>query len=213
LEASIVTVFGGSYTGSESVFSLPFTATETPGTQNQPGNGEFYLNASGTISDPVYATASTDARKSFVFTNTGQKWLSKFKVASTYSDYIPVIRYAEVLLNYAEALARVGDAASLAKALALLTAVRSRSDATYIFPVANVATQSALIATILQEKKIEFLGEGFRVPDIQRLRLTLPAKSGTAGNAPAIVATDNRYIWPISGAETAINLLCVQNPQ
>ncbi|MEO6524348.1 MAG: RagB/SusD family nutrient uptake outer membrane protein [Mucilaginibacter sp.] len=221
LEASIATVFLGSYAGSESIFSLPFTATETPGTQNQlayyfnisPGNGEFYLNASGTISDAVYGTASTDARKGFVFTNTGQKWLSKFKVSGTYSDYIPVIRYAEVMLNYAEALARVGDAASLTKAVALLAAVRNRSDATYVFPVASISTQSALIATILQEKKIEFLGEGFRVPDLQRLGLTLPAKSGSAGNAPAILPTDNRYIWPISGAETAINLLIVQNPQ
>jgi hypothetical protein len=221
LEANIATVFLGSYAGPESVFSLPFTATETPGTQNQlayyfnisPGNGEFYLNPAGTISDPVYGSASTDARKNFVFTNTGQKWLSKYKVASTYSDWVPVIRYAEVLLNFAEALARTGDAASMTKAAALLSAVRNRSDAAYVFPAASIATQPALIATILQEKKIEFLGEGFRVPDLQRLRLTLPAKSGTAGNAPAVLATDNRYIWPISSAETAINPLIVQNPQ
>lgn len=222
LEANIATVFLGSYAGLESVFSLPFTATETPGTQNQlayyfniaPGNGEFYLNASGTIADAVYSSAtSTDARKDLVFTNTGQKWLSKYKVASTYSDWVPVIRYAEVLLNFAEALARSGDVANMTKAVALLTAVRNRSDATYVFPAVSIATQSALIATILQEKKIEFLGEGFRVPDLQRLGLTLPAKSGTAGNAPAILATDNRYIWPISSAETSINLLIVQNPQ
>lgn len=217
LEASIATVFLGSYAGSESVFSLPFTPPESGLLTNffniAPGNGSYYLNAAGTISDPVYsAITSTDARKNLVFTNTGQKWLSKFKVASTFSDWVPVIRYAEVLLNYAEALARAGDATSLTRSAALLAAVRNRSDATYVFPAASVDTQAALIAAILQERKIELLGEGFRVPDLQRLRLTLPAKSGAQGNAPAIPATDNRYIWPISSAETAINLLIDQNP-
>lgn len=218
LEANIATVFNGSYAGVESVFSLPFTATEPGLLANffniAPGNGSYFLNPSGTISDPVYNSAtSADARKNFVFVNTGQKWLSKFKVASTFSDWVPVIRYAEVLLTYAEALARAGDAASLTRSAALLAAVRNRSDAAYVFPPASIGTQSALIATILQERKIELLGEGFRVPDLQRLDLPFPAKSGAQGNAPAIAATDNRYIWPISSAETAINLLIVQNPQ
>ncbi|HEY4148450.1 MAG TPA: RagB/SusD family nutrient uptake outer membrane protein, partial [Chitinophagaceae bacterium] len=188
LEANIATVFNGSYAGSESVFSLPFTATEPGLLANffniAPGNGSYYLNAAGTISDPVYSSAtSTDARKNFVFVNTGQKWLSKFKVPATFSDWVPVIRYSEVLLTYAEALARTGDAVSLASATTLLAAVRNRSDAAYIFPAGSVSTQSALIATILQERKIELLGEGFRVPDLQRLGLTLPAKSGTQGNS------------------------------
>ena len=217
LEANIATVFNGSYAGSESVFSLPFTATE-PGLLTSffniaPGNGYYYLNATGTIADPVYSSAtSTDARKNFVFVNTGQKWLSKFKVASTFSDWVPVIRYAEVLLTYAEALARSGDAANITRAAALLAAVRNRADPSYVFPPASIGTPAALISTILQERKIELLGEGFRVPDLQRLGLTLPAKSGTQGNSPAITATDKRYIWPISSAETAINLLITQNP-
>jgi len=218
LEDDIETVFLGSYAGSESVFSLPFTTTEPGQLANffniSPGNGSYYLNASGTISDPVYSSAtSTDARKNFVFVNSGQQWLSKFKVPSSFSDWVPVIRYAEVLLNYAEALARSGNADSLIKSTALLAAVRNRSDASYLFPTASVSTQSALIATILQERKIELLGEGLRVPDLLRLGLALPAKSGPQGNSPAIAATDPRYIWPISSAETAINLSIVQNPQ
>ncbi|HTI89456.1 MAG TPA: RagB/SusD family nutrient uptake outer membrane protein [Puia sp.] len=218
LEADIATVFLGSYAGPESIFSLPFITTEPGLLANffniSPGNGSYYLNASGTISDPVYSSpTSADARKNFVFVNSGQKWLSKFKVPGTFSDWVPVIRYAEVLLNYAEALARTGNADSLSKSAALLAAVRNRSDAAYVFPTASVGTQPALIATILQEKKIELLGEGFRVPELQRLGLTLPAKSGSQGNSPAIAATDNRYIWPIPSSETAINLLIVQNPQ
>ena len=216
LEANVATVFLGSYAGSESVFSLPFNASEPGLLANffniAPFNGSYYLNASGTIADPVFSSSSTDARKNFVFVNGGQKWLSKFKVPATYSDWVPVIRYAEVLLNYAEALARTGDAASITRSAALLAAVRNRSDASYVFPADSISIQQPLINTILQERKIELLGEGFRVPDLQRLRLGLPAKSGPQGNSPAIAATDNRYIWPISSAETAINLLIVPNP-
>ncbi|MFD2871713.1 RagB/SusD family nutrient uptake outer membrane protein [Mucilaginibacter ximonensis] len=220
MEANVATVFGGSYVGPEALLSMPFTPTETPGTQNQlayyfnisPGNGEFYLNAGGIISDPVYSSASTDARKGFVFTNTGQKWLSKYKVASTYSDYVPVIRYPEVLLNYAEALAQAGDPASITKAISLLSAVRTRSNAGYVFPPASIATQGALITTIQTERRIEFLGEGFRVPDLQRLQQTLPSKTAASGTAPAVAPTENKYIWPIPANETSINTLCVPNP-
>lgn len=218
LEANIATVFSGSYAGAESVFSLPFTTTE-PGLlatffNISAGNGTYYLNGSGAISDPVFSSAtSTDARRNLVFVSGGQPWLGKFKVAATYSDWVPVIRYAEVLLNYAEALARTGDAGGMVTAAALVSAVRNRSDPGYVFPVDNLGTQEALVATILQERKIELLGEGFRVPDLQRLGLTLPAKSGPQGNAPAVAATDNRYIWPIPSSETSINKLIVQNPQ
>lgn len=217
LEANVATLFGGSYAGSESVFSLPFTPTETPGTQNQlayyfninPGNAEFYLNPAGTLADPAFSTTSTDARKGFILTQTGQRWLTKYKVASTYSDWVPVIRYAEVILNYAEAAARTGD---LATAVGLVTAVRKRSDASYTFPAASITLPADLINTILQEKKIEFLGEGFRVPDLQRLLQPLPSKASSTNTAPAVAVTESRYIWPISSAEISTNPLVTQNP-
>lgn len=216
LETNVATVFAGTYAGAESVFSLPFTPTEAPGGQNslayyfntQPGNAEYYLNATGTLADPVYATASTDARKGFILTLTGQRWLSKFKVPSTFSDWIPVIRYAEVLLNYAEAAARTGDPTT---AIALVTAVRKRSDAAYNFS-ATAILPANLIGTILQEKKIEFLGEGFRVPDLQRLLQPLPGKVSVTNTVTEVSPTESKYIWPISSAETSINKLIVQNP-
>jgi hypothetical protein len=134
------------------------------------------LNPAGIISDPAFSDASTDARKGFVMSVAGQKWLSKYKVPSTFSDNVPVIRYPEVLLNYAEALVRVGGVTNMPKAVSLLQAVRLRSSAGYIFAPASIATPDALIATILKEKQIEFFGEGFRVPDLQRLQQPLPGK-------------------------------------
>lgn len=218
LEDDVATVFGGSYAGPESVFSLPFTAQETPGTQNQlayyfniaPGNAEFHLNPLATIADPAFAETSTDSRRHFVATNTGQRWLTKYKVPSTFSDWVPVIRYADVLLMYAEAWARTNT--DLTKAVALLNAVRKRSDSAYNFPAANTGTQPALINTILQERKIELLGEGARVPDLQRLLQPLPGKASAGGVSPTVNTDDSKYIWPISGNEMAVNTLCEPNP-
>ncbi|MCC8423707.1 RagB/SusD family nutrient uptake outer membrane protein [Mucilaginibacter sp. UR6-11] len=217
LETSQVTVFAGSYTGPEAVLFFPFTTADAPGTTSAltylytytPGNGEYYLNPAGTISNPVYSTASTDTRKTLVVTGGTNKWLNKFKSASPYPDYIPVIRYAEVLLNLAEAAAQKDD---LATALNMLYAVRHRSDPTFIFAPADIATKGALINTILTERKIEFLGEGFRVPDLQRLLLPLPAKTAPTTSAPAVAVSASNYIWPISVNETSINKLCEPNP-
>lgn len=220
METNVATVFGGSYAGPEAMFSLPFTALETPGGQNQlayyfnanPGNAEYFLNASGIIADPAFADVSTDARKSFIIVFAGQKWLSKFKVASTFSDYVPVIRYPEVLLNYAEALVRAGGVTNMPKAISLLQAVRSRSSTGYVFAPAAIATPDALIETILKEKRIEFFGEGFRVPDLQRLQLALPGKISPSNPSPTVTPTEGRYIWPLPSSETSINTAAEQNP-
>jgi hypothetical protein len=217
LEAVVTNIFTGSYTGAEAILFLPMNAQDAPGGQNalsyyftfNPGNGEFYLNTAGTVSNPVFAASSTDARKNLVVTQQNQLWLYKYKTPSPYIDFIPVIRYAEVLLNYAEAAAMTGD---LAKATALLNAIRKRADANYNFPATSISTKEALINTIVTERKIELLGEGFRVPDLQRRLQPLPGKSGIAGNSPPVAATETKYIWPIPANELSTNPLMVPNP-
>jgi hypothetical protein len=107
-------------------------------------------------------------------------------------------------LNLAEALARTNTIGVDARALALLNAVRQRSDpATVLAP----ATQAALIAAILNERRIEFLGEGLRDFDIVRLMQAFPAK----GSAPAVAAGPQPYIWPISADEMSLNHLMTDN--
>ena len=217
LEASLVTVFAGSYTGSEAVLFFPFSTNDPPGVTsaltylytNAPGNGEYYLNPAGTISNPVFATGSTDTRNTLVVTNGAFRWLNKFKSASPYPDYIPVIRYVEVLLNVAEAAAKKND---LTTASNLLNAVRKRSSPSYVFPATATATSAALVSTILTERKIELLGEGFRLPDLQRTLQPLPSKTGNGSTAPAVEVNASNYIWPISINETSINKLCIPNP-
>ncbi|WP_199119398.1 RagB/SusD family nutrient uptake outer membrane protein [Pedobacter sp. ASV28] len=209
LENNIATVFGGSYTGNEAIFFLPFNAVDAPDSQsalahNYIGAVILSLNSAGIYSNSALSgTTSSDARKNLITAKNGLNVLSKFpKSASPFTDYIPVLRYAEVLLNYAEAAAETDD---LVTARALLDAVRKRADATYVFPSAATALKADLINTILTERRIEFLGEGFRTPDLQRRVQPLPAKTGGIGSSAQVLPTANNYIWPIPADEQGTN--------
>lgn len=210
LEANVATPFT-TYTTPESVFSMPMSDGDAPGTQNQLGyyynkspigNGEYSLNAKGIFANTEWT--ATDARRtSFIITGS-TNYLKKFNKPSPYTDYVPVIRYAETILNYAEAAARTGD---LTKAVNLLKAIRNRSDAAYVFPTSAIDTQDGLIQTILTERRIELLGEGFRSIDLLRQGLTLPAK----GTVNAVQPAQREYIWQIPNSEMLTNKLMVQN--
>jgi len=195
------------FTTLESVLSWPYETTNAPGTQNQlgyyynVGNLEYYLNPN---SPGIYASPqwpATDLRKSaltriYALSATlNVPMLTKWGV-TPYLDWVPVIRYSEVLLNLAEAEAEAG---SLTRAEALLEAVRFRSDPAYVFPA--LGTKSELINAILLERRIEFLGEGFRAPDLQRRLAPLPA----IGLGTPVPVTDNRYVFPIPTNEKLTN--------
>lgn len=216
LEGNIATVFGGSYVGNEAIFTIPFanSTTETPASQsslayNYLGQPIIFLAAAGIVSNPAFS--STDARTSLIGTNAAnQKVLRKFTTTTApFRDFVPVIRYAEVLLNYAEAAANKDD---LETAAALLKAVRNRSDASYVFADADIDTKDALINTILTERRIELLGEGFRLGDLQRRGQIIPAKVGSIGTSPLVLPTASNYIWPIPSGEISTNRLMVPNP-
>lgn len=213
LQADITNVFKTPYTTTESIFSMPFNANETPGTQNQvgyyysksAGNGEYSLNTAGIVADAGWV--ATDKRRTFNATVSGKLYLDKKYGAGTpFTDYVPVIRYSEVLLNLAEARTRSTNTVD-PQAVALLNAVRNRSDATTTFTVASFATATDLINAILKERRIEFLGEGLRSPDLLRLGLSIPGKATISAVAP----TATNYIWPISATELLLNKLCVDN--
>ena len=219
-------IFAAPYTTAESILSMPMTTTtgDNPGGQNSlasyytpssksggVGTMEFSLNTQGVISHTTWS--ATDKRRTFITTTTvgsAQKtWLSKFLAPSPYTDYTPVIRYAEVLLSLAEA--RVRNTNSIdAQAIALLNAVRQRSDPAKTFTAANFTTPTDLANAILEERNIEFLGEGLRNFDLTRLQLPIPGKAGGVVVA-TINPTDPAYIWPISASELNLNTLCVNN--
>jgi hypothetical protein len=214
LQADVTSVFK-TYTTTESIFSMPFASNETPGTQNQlgyyygpaafnGGNGEYSLLPTGIIASTEWK--STDKRRNMVAVYGGKSYLTKYSVASVFTDFAPVIRYAEVLLNLAEAKVRSTGTVD-AQSVALLNAIRGRSDASTVFKASDFANADALADAIVNERRIEFLGEGLRGTDLTRLGLPLPAKPGVA----AVSATAQQYIWPISSTELLLNKLCVDN--
>ena len=216
LESNFATIFGGSYTGSEAIFSIPFanSTTETPASQsslafNYVSQPIIFLTTAGISSNPALNSLS-DARAGLISINGAkQKLLRKFNLTTApFRDYVPVIRYAEVLLNYAEASANLND---LTTATALLKAVRNRSNPNFVFPENEINSKEALINTILTERRIELLGEGFRLFDLQRKLQTLPSKVGSIGTAPLVLLNSSNYIWPIPSGEISTNKLMVSN--
>ena len=171
--------------------------------------------------------------------NAGNILTNKYTDIVNSTDPAPVIRYAEVLLNMAEANARKVSP-DLTSALTQLNRVRNRSlalPATQAYTSASFATATDRVGAILKERRIEFVCEGRRWSDIHRWqgddlfpRNGIPAKLAN-GSPPAgsftlgtpytgpltnvgIPGTDFRFLWPIPLLETTINpvLKAQQNP-
>jgi len=218
LDATVAEVFASPYDSPESIFSMPFTSDDLPGTQNgladyyvsgkYGGNGDYSINT--VDSWAIYnnaAFASTDARRAFFRADPDALiYLIKFPTEPISTDYAPVIRYAEVLLNYAEALAHSGSSVTQAE-VDLLNAIRGRSNPTGTYNVSDFATVDAFLAALQTERDIEFLGEGIRNMDIMRHVATIPAKYSVS----AILPSQSEYIWPIPSTELDSNPLCEPN--
>ena len=202
LEPTFLNVFRSPYTSLESIFSFPMTNTSGPGTQNGIAlyhNTEYELNPAGIIGDASFT--ATDARKALVLVAGGRMRYTKFN--SDNENYVPIIRYGEVLLNLAEALART-NAGVDARALELLNAVRRRSDPAVTL---TAASKQELIDAILRERRLELLGEGVRSMDILRLGIPIPAKGGVQ----AVPADSKAYVFPIPQDELLYNNLMTTN--
>lgn len=216
LESNVQLIWGGSYTGSESIFTIPFanTNTETPSAQyslaftylTQP---ILFLTEEGVGADSAFLNPQ-DGRSTLVSINAAKrKVLRKFTITTApFRDYVPVIRYAEVLLNYAEAAAQNGQ---LPLAAELLKAVRNRSNPSYQFADDVLNDKDKLLDAIWKERRVEFVGEGLRLQDLQRRVLTLPSKKGSIGTAPSVAPDAKNYIWPIPSGELSTNKLCLPN--
>lgn len=214
LQSNIIDVFAPPYTTSESIFSAPFTELALPGTQNGLGSyynpgprgvGDYSLNLEGGIFSTSVFERQNDVRSAWIFDNPSNNlpYLNKFPRGPQHLDYAPIIRYSEVLLNLSEALARSGS--DLPRALALLNAVRLRSNPTSPYPV--FASSEDLIEAIMLERRLELIGEGFRSIDLLRTLSPIPAKE----NIQAVPPSSPNYIWPISADELLTNSLMTPN--
>jgi len=220
-----------SSTSTDNIFSFTNSATSNPGTNGalpaMYGNPD--LGARGLVKiSPIIWRAdfwdAEDTRRSLLTTRSKLGiFTDKYTDATTFSDPNPILRYAEVVLNAAEANARLGSA-NTAVALTLLNSVRSRALPASV-PVYTVAGLGAnLLTAILNERRVEFLAEGRRWPDIHRLSgeglmngIPLKATSRsitsidfytTSKAIPmdhSLAYSSNLFVWPIPLAELQSN--------
>ncbi len=216
LNPDFTKIFETPYTSKESIFSMPMTDTDGPGTQNGlphyysfSSSESYYLNQGA---GSVYATMDpTDIRKTSLLLSDGNYFLTKFPDYTTLTNYCPVMRYAEVLLNRAEAIVRSGSAVTQ-EAVDLLNAVRTRSFPAGAYTPASFAAATDFYSAILLERDMEFLGEGIRTIDLMRLSIPFPAKDGgTMGLVPEIASSSVGYIWPIPANELGLNKAMTPN--
>lgn len=236
-------VFANNKDNSESIFSI-----ENAVLDNATNNGslsQFYSTVRSLVAvSPIIINADfwleDDLRREQLLSRANYGsinafWSWKYRAGTVMDDWTPILRYSEVLLNYAEAEARQNGVTQ--KAVDLLNAVRNRAvkDSAKQFKLSSFANVDALMTAILQERRIEFLAEGRRWPDIHRLtydKYAVKAADGKPGVPtkaswgsmstssyapasgvvdPAILKTpgfnfeDRRYIFPIPLSEISSN--------
>ncbi|MNQ21195.1 SusD family protein [compost metagenome] len=228
-------VLANNLSNTESIFSIAHSATSNP--QVNAALASILKNRALVAISPILwrdpQWLADDKRREdgkMIYTAGGIKYTNKYTDVTNMSDAAPVIRYAEVVLNMAEAQARL-SAANLPTALTLLNSIRNRalaSPGTQAYTIAGLGTQKLMVDAILKERRIEFLQEGRRWADIHRLQgddlapiVGIPAKYANATPVPAayvlgngfavttpiaaIPYTDRRFLWPIPQTEMNTN--------
>ncbi len=231
-------VFANNAANTESIFAIENSQVDNAGVNGalpvmySISPGRALVAISPIIYNAPFWEAS-DLRRTQLVKNNGRAYFShKYRNIATQDDYNQIIRYAEVLLNVAEAYSRSNN---VIDALPLLNAVRNRAvtDVLLQYTLLSFITPKAMTQAILNERRIEFLGEGRRWADIHRLANDpdfstggIPAKvrynnttfaswgpgvdytNGVyTGNAAVatIPYSDYRFVWPIPQTELNTN--------
>jgi hypothetical protein len=144
---------------------------------------------------------------------TSQKFMAESTTVSL-AD-VPYMRAGEMYLLEAEALARAGGA-NEATSKTLFTTFMKNRNPSYTAPV---GTGAAYITEIMDSRRIELWGEGFRWFDLKRLNQNLKRDDVGSNHVSTVVNsvfnianTDPRWNLKIPRQELDANSLCKQNP-
>ncbi len=179
----------------------------------------------------TYQGVGTGPDAVYVGTRTGYYTNKMLDPNAVANDFIhvsnrcwPLMRYAEILLNYAEA---ANEYEGPAQAYAAIEAVRQRAGLSpYKLPVG--LTQSAMRTYIQNERRIELGFEGHRFWDVRRWRIAdqtdnilsmgmeVDRTNTTVTYKPFAVRQRNfrtaMYLWPFPQSEVAKSPELIQNP-
>lgn len=197
---------------SEEIFTLKFVSPEALGADNW---GRIHLpNPTGYGDVRPSSTWSAlletgDVRAGQVIVRSGQNYLNKFpgniaegQVGMT---SVKILRASEVILNRAEAYAETGN---LARALADVNALRTRRG----LAASTAATIDDVKKEISKQRRLEFIGEGFRTNDMFRKNENRTVTDNNALSKVNVAADNFRVAFPIPISEIDANPNIVQNP-
>lgn len=200
-------VTGGS---PEAIFELAYSPTDNPGSDclgcmyTANGYGDYLpakdlldLIPAGDIRNQMYAV---DPQLTGIYAaHRVIKWPTP-----TQTDHVPVIRLSEVILNRAEANARMGN---FTAAQADLNLIRQRGLSSAP-PV--TATGQALIDEVLKERRIELAFEGHRIHDLMRTKSDIRRQDVT-GDVAVMTYPCQFCVLPIPEHEMQANPNISQN--
>ncbi len=194
LNSTVNGAFGpGHYETSETIWSIPASITDNPstnyslpqhysplGTRADIAVSNTFLNMA---TNPYFA--ADDKRRGMIIAGPGSlsalRFTNKYPDVSTRADWAPIIRYAEVLLTYAEAQARTATGID-ADAVAKLNQVRNRALGSQLpYTIASFTSKDDLVDHILGERRIELAFEGHRFWDLMRIKATVKNKYDSDG--------------------------------
>lgn len=176
------------------------------GYTHRPGYNGIQTFGGQTLANEVFELFDEgDDRLGLIFEDAGYNWSNKYNgAAGLYADNLNIIRYSDVLLMKAEALARLeryGEAA------ALVSELRTNRNAS----VADVPTGAAIMGYIKLERVRELHFEGQRWFDLKRWGegITKPAQ---ATGASFIPHDDFRILANIPATQITLFPELPQNP-
>lgn len=158
--------------------------------------------------------------------------MGNFATNSTYTNQshnFIIFRYAEIILNYAEALNEVGRTEDAVKQIILLrtrAGITAGANTRYGIPVG--ISQESMRTLIMNERRVELAFEEHRFWDIRRWKIAPAVLSGalngtkitknanntfTYENIPVVTSifTNKLYHMPVPYAETTKNSQLLQN--
>jgi len=189
-----------------SIFELAYSTTDN---NNINGLSQIYRGAAygdiqaladlQSIFDPGDVRADTNYMIGIEASTGLLRNLGKYPSAD-YSDNINLIRYEEVILNYAEALFEMSQPALALDQLTLITDARGA-----------LPWGAATKANILTERRRELCFEGFRFDDLARNQMDIPLVSPLEQTHGGPAYGSYNYAFPIPEVEMNANSNMVQN--
>lgn len=137
-------------------------------------------------------------------------WPKYFVTKFSYQDGDPMlsspvmIRWAEVILNRAEAYARIGQNE---KALADVNIIRQRAglSGTQLFSTTNMQGYTNVLDIVLDERRLELAFEGHRMFDIYRNKKNMDRRYSGAQPYEIVEYTNNKIQYPIPQNEISVS--------